>query len=363
MPRVTIAPENRVGEREEKFPQLKLKLDERRRIWCPPDPVEKRHTPWREWVHNLKAPIMKDGEAQKDVHTRDDGSTYETFKTTFIGAPICLGDLGILMDKAVDEANCPVCEYAVAQGRVTFKPQVRYASEVVVYGTKQGGWDLAAPFTATILVWSYPAGRYGKLVDITESEKRDLAAYDLRLGPCEKPESYQKYEIQALATQQPAWSLTDATKAYVRELWTTEGNRPNDDQLRDACGRTQERAYMLEGVKRASQMWDMAEHASSAGGADTFGAEFGGGGAALATGLDSLLGDSGAAAPEVAAQVDAARAEAQQGLQETLNPDPLAAPAPAAQAAPAEGDMFATPQAPDTPAGETVSFEDLLGGL
>jgi hypothetical protein len=394
MPRVTVAEENRVGEREDKFPQLKLKLDERRRIWLPPEGG--KHQPWREWVHVIKAPVIKDGVAQKETRQRQDGSSFETYATTFIGSPLCLGREDILMEHGVDPGNCPDCEAAEALGRATFKPQVRYASEIIAYATKQGGWELAAPFSASLLIWSYPAGRYGKLDDLRKAEARDVSQFDLRLGPCEKPENMQKYDIQALGSQPCAWTLSEQVKTYVLELWSTAGNRPTEDQLVAACGRKTERAYMLEDIKRATQLWNMAEAAGSGGAPGTLGAEFSGGQPAdLGAGLSGLLNSAQAqpAAPAVAAQAGGsfedllggaapapAVAPAVPAVSEVATGQPQPAPpiaaapppqvasvpVPPAPAVPsvAAPDIFAqaAQAAPAQPAGETVSFESLLGG-
>lgn len=376
MPRTTVAPENVIGGGDELYQQLKLKVGERSRIWLVPElgQTPLRHQPWREWVHELKAPVIQDGVGKKTTRERQDGSTFEDWETTFIGRPICLGDFGLLAEKGVDPDNCPSCEAAIRLGKTIFKPKVRYASAVVKFAVQSGGWEVMQPFSAGLFVWSYPATRYKALTEIVKAEGRDLCEYDLRLGPCEKPESFQKYEIAALGSRPPAWK---SAQQYMVELLTTPGNMPTDEQLQALCGRTTEAAFMREDIKRAESLWAMAEGSSTAQAA-TLGAEIGaaGGAANLTGGLQDLMNAAGGSEPPAsapaapapapvvseqqaaeAALVGAAQAgvaegtvtpETATGLENLLGGGSTAMPPPAAPAAESQG--------------ETVSLQDLLGG-
>lgn len=370
MPKTPINPDTLLGDSEERFPQLKLKAGERSRIWLPPERGTREHMAMHEWVHEIKAPVFEHGEAKKETRERDDGTTYEAYKTSFIGRPICLGDAGVLADRSLDAENCPDCEAAQRAGIKSFRPLVRYASAAVKYAVQQGGWDVAIPFSAAVQIWAYPATRAKILSDLTKAEGRDLCMYDIRLGPC-KRENFQSYEIAALGSRKPAYL---DHREYIGELLKTEGNMPTDEQLQAACGRVTERQYMVEDIKRAEQLW---ARALGGGESETLGAEFGGA-ADLGAGLDELMSSTGNAAmpappvpqpgPEALKQATA-QAEAagtvHAGVTDELaalmgTSEPEAPAAPVAAATPQAESVFPPEEAPRE-TGEDIDFEELMG--
>lgn len=374
MPRTTITPDNMIGGGEDRFTALKLKLAEMCRVWLPPEPGTETHQPWREWVHQIEAPVIEHGVAKMVTKTRQNGETYPDYATSFVGNPLCLGDFETLKARSVDPDMCPDCEAAQRLGKKDFRPKVRYASICVRYATRAGGVEIASPFSASLAIWAYPAGRAKKLSEIFKTEGKDLCMFDLALGPCEPPEGFQKYDIHALGSRKPAWQ---EHLDYIRELLTTEGNMPTDEQLVMACGKTTERKYMEEDLRRAEQLWAIAE-GTSAGPAATTGAEFNGGTAELGAGLQELLGNAvagPAALASAAAQAEAAGAVAPGTTADLTSlltapapvaPAPPVAAAPAPVAPPAEAppaaDPFPTVPPPAAePAGEVVTFKDLLG--
>lgn len=350
MPRTTITPETMVGGGDDRFPALKLKLAEVARGWLPPEPGTQTHQPWREWVHSIEAPVIEHGVAKQETKERLDKTTYLAYVTSFINNPICLGDFETMKARGVDVDMCPACEAAQRLGKKEFKAKIRYASIFIKYAVKQNSVEIASPFSATPLIWAYPAGRAKILSDIFKGEGRDLCMYDLSLGPAQPPEHFQKYDIRALGSRVPAWK---EHLPYMKELLTTEGNMPTDEDLQRACGRIIERKYIEEDLRRAEHLWAIADGIES--GPATVGAEFNGGGT-LGEGLEDLLGSAGAPAPASPPPVEAP-AQDQPTADELsqLMGTPAAAPAPA-------GDVFPTVEAP-APAeqGETVSFDDLLG--
>jgi hypothetical protein len=344
MGRTVITPENRVQDLD-KFEKLLMTRDnERMRIWCAEgDPATGKVSPWQEWVHIMKAPVFLNGEpVMEEVESRD-GSKTERPKLEFIGQPICMGDAGILRENHIDPVHCPVCESA--ERGVAKPPEVRYAMNVIKYAIRPGSWELAVPFTAEILMWSFPASRFGKLVDI-QSDAGSLLNYDLLLGPAEKPAKWQKYDIKK-SDQGVAWralAREDPRVAeYVKLLWTTPGNRATDEQLQAGCGRlVVNRNYLLADLRTYEKRWLKYNNAED----DAMPAESGQ--PRVQAGLDGLLDSLG---PEKAAA--AAPAAEQQAAAPAAEQQVAAAPAPAAApaAAPVE-DWLGTPAAasPNGPA-------------
>jgi hypothetical protein len=357
MPRSDLAPENMVGGGDDRFAALKLKVQEMARIWLPPEPGTQMHQPWHEWVHQIEAPIIEHGVAKMETKTRTNGETYPAYATTFIGNPICLGNEESLKARNLDADNCPGCESAQRLGKKDFRPRVRYASPCVRYTTKPGGIEVQTPFSAGLFVWSYPANRAKKLSEIQTGEGQNICMFDLSLGPCEPPETFQKYDIRALGSRVPAWK---EHLEYIKELLTTEGNMPTDEQLQAACGRVTERKYMEEDLRRAEHIWALADGTTPA--QATTGAEFQSS-ADMGAGLQDLLAAAGAPATPAAPAPPAAAAPA------PTVPTPAApdvAPSPGLDsllpaAAPAPADVFPTTPEPAQSPGEAVSFEDLLG--
>lgn len=273
MPKTTFAPENKANENSEKYPRLKLEKNARGRIVCVEEPEF-------QFVHALRAPKIVNGEAIKEIKKRKDETTYETYEMEFIGNPICFGDIGTLQDRGVDSKNCPACEASQRSDAVP-GPTRRYAMNVIQYGLRPGGWELALPFSVRVVVWAFTARMFDQLVDLAQ-EWGNLREHDLLLGPCEDA-NYQKWPWKI--AQQAAWMATPETRQHVAVAWQGRGT---DKDLEAACGRRAPTIeWLKEDVNRTEQRWQMARHAGSAGGAGS--GTLVSPAPSLAAGLDGLL--------------------------------------------------------------------------
>lgn len=268
MPRTTITPDGSAsGAGAEKFPQLKMtqKGQTMRVAALETEEIDgvRQVTPWYEWAHQLKAPVIQDGQALKrKIKTRT--GEQLAWDLEFKGGHICLGDKEVLRTKGMDPENCPTCEAARLHKEIAqFMPEVRYAMNVLVYSTQHGGWQFAQPFGASVLVWAFPASRFAKLVTLQQKlagEGRTLLDVDLALGPCDDP-GYQRYEIDALRDV-PGWRLgldqgNRAFYDYCMQVWAV---RATDEQLRLACGTPKtNRDYIRRDIEETVKQWAIAK--------------------------------------------------------------------------------------------------------
>lgn len=251
------------------FEKLKLKLNEKARIVL----LEKPHF---EWVHTLRAPKIVSGQPVM-VERKRGGEAFMDYDLDFIGRPLCLGDQGILADDAVDPKNCPVCARAKESDEVA-APERRFAVNIVRYGLQRDGATLTDPFTCTCVVWAFPEGRYNQLYSIAQEHKNSggIVGLDLILGPCQAPESYQKYEI--MPGSQNVWQASDSIRDTV--LKTYQNNKV--DNLEGACGRKTERKWINDDLDKIKNRWRTARN-------DTAGDEVHGDKPDLSTGLSDLM--------------------------------------------------------------------------
>jgi hypothetical protein len=241
MPQIDFTPENKRDSRAE-FNFFKLKADETARV------VMLEH-PTYTWVHTLRAPKIISGQAVKVTKTRKNGESFVDFDVDFLGRPLCLGDFGTIADKGSDPANCPICK-AVKEGGEVSAPERRFATNLIRYGLDHGGKPII-PFACTCVVWCFTEGYYDKLYKIQE-EHGELRGRDLLLGPCQIPESYQRFDVNPGARS--VWQLNDQIKQLVLE--TYRNNRaPN---LEQACGRLTERRYIERDLETIEQRWAIA---------------------------------------------------------------------------------------------------------
>lgn len=245
MPQLPFADEHKANTGIGDFPRLKLDRDERKRILCLEDPTFA-------YVHELRAPKIVSGKAEKKTIERKDGSSFTDFVYDFVGRPLCLGDLGILTDKGVDPKNCPACARSVATDEVA-PPKRRFAMPVIVYATKPGSFELREPFSCELVVWSFTDKAYNKLVDIVSEwgENGKIRNHDLNLGPCTNKD-FQTYEIAVANTA--AWSMSDERRKHVLE--TYQHNKPND--LEAFCGRKVERNWINQDLDKIADRWKVA---------------------------------------------------------------------------------------------------------
>jgi hypothetical protein len=226
------------------FPKLKLDSNESARILV----IEKE--PWTEYVHTLRAPKIVNGEPVEETVEKD-GTTTTSISLDFIGNPLCLGDSGILEDKGLDPANCPICALA-SEGDITDPPKRRFAANVLKYSTKPGTTELREPFSVEVVVWAFTDMVYGKLLDF-KKEWDNLQEHDLLLGPCTN-KMFQKFDMQVSKSAQ--WQETDERRAIAIE--TFKNNKADDDILKNMCGRSVKRSFMEEDIEKVKARWKIA---------------------------------------------------------------------------------------------------------
>lgn len=236
MPRIPIDADNKQASALD-FPRLKFVAGERARIVCLEDPLF-------EYIHDLRAPTIIDGRPVMETVTNRDGQAESRMKFDFIGRPICLGDVGTLIDKGADTVHCPVCEMAKTSDVVS-NPVRRFAMHVIKYGTVPGGFDLRAPFVVETVVWAFNDTTFNKLADF-RSEWGDLHTHDLMLGPCTNVQ-FQKIDI-AVASR-AAWLSNEETKRFTAQ--TFKGSQAPD--LSVFCGRRSDRAFLLQDLARVAE--------------------------------------------------------------------------------------------------------------
>lgn len=241
MPQIDWTPEHKRTSTVE-FDRLKLKVGERARIVT----LEK---PTFTWVHTLRAPKIVNGEANKVIKKRADGTEFADWDMDFVGRPQCLGDLSTIADEGIDAKNCPVCARA-KDSEETQAPDRRFAMNVIKYNTRADGTPVE-PFGCSSLVWTFTEGIFNKLYGIAQ-EYGGLVGRDLVLGPCQAPEAFQKFDITAGARN--LWEMTDAIKKTVTD--THENQRIED--LEGACGRKVEAKWLRRDIESIQTRWQIA---------------------------------------------------------------------------------------------------------
>lgn len=342
MPRVGFTPEYGGNGSDEKFPRLKLREEERGRICV----VEQ---PWSEWVHSLSKVKFQNGEPLLEKRTRADKSEYTVFDTDFIGYRICLGNPDVLNEKGADPENCPACQGNQQNADAVAPAKRRYAMNVVQYNCAQNTtFAVPAPFSAKIVMWTPTAKMFDKMITFTNQVQagqppRLLRNYDLLLGPCEKPERWQRYEMQF--ADHAAWMQDTNTQAFMGALWQP-ANRATDEQLQAACGTRIGLAFLQNEVAQCLSAWLQANSAgpsstTAPGGFTTMGQQPGQPG--LDQGFGTLLGGTPPpAAHPMAQQAAMATGDPFSGQQQAAPPaqpptwgEPAQPQQPQPQAAPA----------------------------
>jgi hypothetical protein len=366
MPEIDFAPENRRESGTPDFNFFKLKVNETARVVL----FEK---PKYAWVHTLRAPKIVDGVAVK-VQKERRGEKYLDYDLDFIGRPLCMGDYGIVEDKGGDPANCPVCK-AAKDGAEVGPPERRFAINLIRYKLDHNGKPVL-PFSCSCEVWCFTEGYYDKLCKIAE-EHGQLLGRDLILGPCQIPENYQRFDVNAGARS--VWTLSEEIKALV--LATFKNQR--QDGLERACGRSAERRYVERDLETIEERWAVARGVVSP---DATRAMAGADLPNLTQGLDALLNQSPGTLTATAATDVAGLLNGVANPVTTAPPsddpfgDLLGTAAPAAPAAPAEpglSDLFTSavptappaapapppPAPPAAPTEQAIDFEALLNSL
>lgn len=249
MPQIDWTPEFKRTATVE-FDKLKLKVGERARIVC----MEK---PSFAWVHTLRAPKIVDGQANKIIKKRKDGSEFADWDMDFVSRPQCTGDYGSIEVDGFDPVNCPVCARS-KESEECAPPERRFAMNIIKYNTKADG-SVVTPFGCSSQVWAFTEGYFNKLLAIA-NEYGGLVGRDLILGPCQPPEMYQKFDIQAGAKN--VWETESRITGIVQE--THDNNRIAD--LETACGRKTETRWLKSDIEKIRDRWQIARGVRPTGG-------------------------------------------------------------------------------------------------
>jgi hypothetical protein len=392
MPRVPITEDTIANEGDDLFPKLELDdAGEVARLLVPED------AGYREYVHTIRGPVFDNGVPVIKPADRQGGrDRYETY---FVGQRICLGRPEVLAENKVDPERCPACEAAgrgIAQG---MQPELRYAMPVIRYACRNKNSSEVRTGDAAggeVLVWALTwrmMRDLGKqftsirdLYEIPEGQDVHLRLADIII----EREPGGPMRVKFLPPARTAMR-DEGVKRFILALWGDQANRPTDAQLRARCGREPDRGYMTQDVQSAEREWRKVKRYEDTGStvavpatAQVTGQQD------LSADLDSLLTTDGGgqAAPAAATAAPASdlsgldvfapqAAAATPANGAAVAADPLAdttAPA-AAPAAPAAVAPAAAPAADDLaglgtaapaaakPAGDTKSFDDVLGML
>jgi hypothetical protein len=385
VPRIQLNEMHRTGDGSEKFPDVKLDTGEICRMLLPEDDA------WCEWVHDVRAPVIgEDGHAVMVTKQRKDKTSYTDYDYRFIARRICLGDPIVLDDKGVDENRCPACAAAL-RGTRDMRPTRRFAVPVIRITTKNiRSTEPRNPAGAEILIWKLTAKQYDlllgvrsqiiDLLQLTEADEFHWRRADIVIQ-CEDG-GWQRNTFKP--PMRPAYASDKALGDLIRELWIDVSNRPTGDQLRDACGRAPDRAYMVQEVTDCETAWRQVANVGSSTQTDPVGtAPMGGAGKQeqdLTASLETLFSESTPAAaagtpdgPPAAdpfeQQITAELASHPGGLAEFGPRSETAAPA----GSQAVGDPFAAsaevapqpaqPQAAPADEAKPASFDTIMQGF
>jgi hypothetical protein len=306
------------------FPKFKLtNKGDKARITLPESPTY-------EYVHTLNHPVLEDGVPVMQTKQTRRGEDYQVNKMAFVSRPVCTGDEGILEEKGLDEANCPVCAYAAENPDRMKAPERRYAMHVIQYNTKKNG-DLITPFGVQVKVWAFTDRYFNKIVELRK-EWGDLKQRDLVLT-CDNPD-FAGYDI---AIGAEAAYLADPKKTELVKETFVEDNKTPD--LSIFCGRATEERFLKQDLAKVKQFWAAVDRANGKGGSSV---------QSLDSAIDGLLGNDAPAAPAVD------EGEPFKATRGSTGTQPASTPAP-------QGD----PDAPNPDATKSAApdFDDILAGL
>lgn len=322
MARVSFTDENRTQSGSD-FPKFKLERGERARVVCLEDPV-------MEYIHDLKAPKIVNGQPETFVGERKNGEKYTDYKMDFVGRYLCLGDPVTLVERGIDPRNCPMCRVA-HEGDTVKPPQRRFAMHIIRYGIKQGGFELATPFNVTVEVWAFTENRFNSLIDIAkDAPSKSLKMHDLMLGPCEDA-TFQKFDMKP--SMKAEWLADEERKA--RTVETFRENQTPD--LSAMCARKGTVSYIEDDLKKVADRWRVVQGQGSTPSYETEIVGLGAGSASVESLLSSAANETNSYVPSTETT-----AEETSSLLDSL-------PAGSQKSEPAASDA--------------VSVEDLLAGL
>jgi hypothetical protein len=247
MPLVEFDPEEKEGSPFD-FPKLKLERGERARVNI------LQTQPLAEYVHTLRAPEIINGKPIME-ETTVRGEPVTRPKMQFIGRAICMGDYDVLREKGLDPQKCPACKAAVSNSDAVPAPERRFAVHAIRYQIKQGSFEIAEPYQASVLAWAFPQRTFDKLITLLEEqEPKKLMLHDLLLGPCENP-VFQQYDIQMSA--KAAWIETEPRKQLTAQVWKNNqspyldqfiGRKTTIDRLSEDVNRVLLRYKQMQGI-------------------------------------------------------------------------------------------------------------------
>lgn len=329
MPVTQFTPENKakVGDQ---YPKFKLENGERARILV----IETN--PMVEYYHVLRAPQIVNGQVVKEEVRTKSGEVSMRPKEDFMGQHLCLGNFDTLQARGSDPDSCPTCKASVDHPDAIQTPQTKYAVHIIRYATRPGSFEIADPFSVSLIGWAFGPAKFNQLVDL-RAEWGDLKQRDLLLGPCESKQ-YQKYDIKPASGCE--WLQDDVRKRMVAETYQSQKG-----DLTPLIGRRLQRHQIEEDIAKT-----LSRHQAAYGNATTISAA----GAAPEVDLNAMLGDDtapAAPAPVTSEAAPAAPAADPAGLDSLMSVETAPASSP-------EPSVTPTP----TP-GETLDLDDLLGGL
>lgn len=224
--------------------RLRLRKDEKRRIWLPEKPT-------MSYVHFLRGPKIENGVGKK-IHEKRGDKIIEKWDMDFIGGPFCLGDPGILLDKGEDPVNCPACARA-AQSSEFPAVERRFAMNVIAYKMRPDG-TVARPLSCECLVWKFTQKTFDKLRVMAREYGGTLTGVDF-MFTCES-EQFQQYTFYPLPE-----AIVNAGGETVGQLVreTYAENRVSPEDLDALIGRKVNRGYMEQDLDKVKARWDAAE--------------------------------------------------------------------------------------------------------
>lgn len=218
----------------ERLPKLTLDSKEKARIALLGDMEA-------EFVHNLtKVEIDEDtGKAVMEVKEGNNGNTWESPATKFLGRLVCSGDFDTVQDRQTDGENCALCR--AAEESAAFTPPTRYMVQMVLqYETKPGTHAAQLkPFQARVLPWMFTNGKWNILAAIDEEyeESGGVMGRDLLLGPC-KSKAFQLYDIAAASglaykgDDRREEQVQELLEAYEGDVTTLFGKRGTEGEIK-----------------------------------------------------------------------------------------------------------------------------------
>lgn len=249
MPRISFTAEHRPNTGGPTINRLSLKAGERARIAILEDPsLDFRHT--------LRKPTIEDGQPVYQTVERR-GQQDQVMAKDFVSQVLCTGAPEVMAKDGIDSENCILCRLS-EEHQDRFDPaEPRYSFNIFKYRTKSTSFDVQAPFSGEVLVWSITAKRFASLVDMG-NEFGDLKKRDINLGPCEI-EKFQKYDIAAAAKS--VWQSDDDAKSFVKTSY--KENKLEEIEL--AAGQKKEPRWLNKDIADIHEAWAIVTGGTAAG--------------------------------------------------------------------------------------------------